>query len=66
MVHGTGRVSGTIRYGKLIVAEGGEITGDVKRLEAGEGATAGNAATASVLPGAVRQPLSPSAERWSN
>jgi len=66
VVHGTGRVTGTIRYGKLIVAEGGEITGDVKRLEAGEGATAGNAATASVLPGAVRQPLSPSAERWSN
>jgi len=32
-VHGTGRVSGTIRYGKLIVAEGGELTGDVKRLD---------------------------------
>ena len=27
---------GTIRYGKLIVAEGGQITGDIKRLEAGE------------------------------
>ena len=34
VVHGTGRVTGTIRYGKLIVAEGGEITGDVKRLDA--------------------------------
>ena len=34
VVHGTGRVSGTIRYGKLIVAEGGEISGDVKRLDA--------------------------------
>ncbi len=34
VVHGTGRVSGTIRYGKLVVAEGGEINGDVKRLEA--------------------------------
>jgi cytoskeletal protein CcmA (bactofilin family) len=33
VVHGTGRVSGTIRYGKLIVAEGGELSGDVKRLE---------------------------------
>ena len=33
VVHGTGRVSGTIRYGKLIVEEGGELTGDVKRLE---------------------------------
>ena len=36
VVHGTGRVSGTIRYGKLIVAEGGELTGDVKRLEGSE------------------------------
>jgi cytoskeletal protein CcmA (bactofilin family) len=33
VVNGTGRVSGTIRYGSLIVAEGGEVTGDVKRLE---------------------------------
>jgi cytoskeletal protein CcmA (bactofilin family) len=33
VVHGTGRVSGTIRYGKLIVEEGGELIGDVKRLE---------------------------------
>ena len=33
IVHGTGRVSGKIRYGKLIVAEGGELSGDVQRLE---------------------------------
>lgn len=33
VIHGTGRVSGTIRYGKLIVAEGGELSGDVKRLD---------------------------------
>lgn len=36
VVHGTGRVSGTIRYGQLIVAEGGELSGDVKRLESQE------------------------------
>ena len=36
VVHGTGRVSGTIRYGKLIVEEGGELSGDVKRLDAGD------------------------------
>jgi len=35
VVHATGRVSGSIRYGKLVVAEGGEISGDVKRLDAG-------------------------------
>ncbi len=33
VVHSTGRVSGTIRYGRLIVADGGELTGDVRRLE---------------------------------
>jgi cytoskeletal protein CcmA (bactofilin family) len=33
IIHGTGRVSGTIRYGKLIVAEGGILSGDVQRLE---------------------------------
>jgi cytoskeletal protein CcmA (bactofilin family) len=36
VIHGTGRVSGTIRYGQLIVAEGGELSGDVKRLESPE------------------------------
>jgi cytoskeletal protein CcmA (bactofilin family) len=36
VVHGTGRVSGTIRYGKLIVAEGGELSGDVERLDAAD------------------------------
>lgn len=33
VIHGTGRVAGTIRYGKLIVAEGGELSGDVRRLD---------------------------------
>ena len=33
VVHGTGKPSGTIRYGKLIVAEGGILSGDVQRLE---------------------------------
>jgi len=34
VVHGTGRVSGTIRYGQLVVAEGGAISGDVKPIDA--------------------------------
>jgi cytoskeletal protein CcmA (bactofilin family) len=33
IVHSTGRVSGTIRYGKLIVAEGGVLSGDIQRLD---------------------------------
>jgi cytoskeletal protein CcmA (bactofilin family) len=65
VVHGTGRVSGTIRYGKLVIAEGGEITGDIKRLEASE-ATPAKEAGAGVVAATTRGPLSPSAERWSN
>jgi cytoskeletal protein CcmA (bactofilin family) len=49
VVHGTGRVSGTIRYGKLIVAEGGELNGDVRRLDAGDAAAQ---PTRAVAPGA--------------
>jgi cytoskeletal protein CcmA (bactofilin family) len=41
VVHGSGRVSGTIRYGKLIVAEGGEVNGDVRQLDAPAAVTAG-------------------------
>jgi cytoskeletal protein CcmA (bactofilin family) len=35
VIHASGRVSGKIRYGKVLVQEGGEITGDVGAL--GEG-----------------------------
>ena len=65
VVHGTGRVSGTIRYGKLVIAEGGEITGDVKRLESSD-ATPSKDAGAAVVSATARGPLSPSSERWSN
>ena len=37
IVHGTGKVSGTIRYGKLVVEEGGEISGDLQRITEGQG-----------------------------
>jgi len=33
VVHGTGRVSGTIRYGSLVVEDGGQLSGDVKQME---------------------------------
>ena len=32
VIHATGRVSGTIRYGKLTVEDGGEISGDIRTL----------------------------------
>ena len=39
VIHATGKVSGKIRYGKLHIEEGGEVSGDVASLaSAGEGA----------------------------
>lgn len=34
VIHDTGRVSGIIRYGKILIDEGGELSGDIKSLEA--------------------------------
>jgi cytoskeletal protein CcmA (bactofilin family) len=34
IIHATGRVSGKIRYGKLLVEEGGTLSGDVQSLSA--------------------------------
>jgi cytoskeletal protein CcmA (bactofilin family) len=33
VIHASGRVSGKIRYGKMLVQEGGEITGDVAAID---------------------------------
>ena len=32
IIHSTGRVNGTIRYGKLVIDEGGELCGDINVL----------------------------------
>ena len=32
VIHASGRVSGKIRYGKMLVQEGGEMSGDVAGL----------------------------------
>lgn len=34
IIHATGRVSGKIRYGKILIEEGGELSGDVAALSA--------------------------------
>jgi len=47
LIHATGRVSGKIRYGKLVVEEGGQLAGEI---EAGIGA----GARASAAPAVVR------------
>ncbi len=36
VIHASGRVSGKIRYGKMLVQEGGEINGDIAVLNAQE------------------------------
>ncbi|THF55619.1 bactofilin family protein [Pseudothauera rhizosphaerae] len=36
IVHATGRVSGKIRYGKILIEEGGEISGDVQSLSSAQ------------------------------
>ena len=48
LIRSTGHVSGTIRYGRLEVEQGGEINGDVKSLEgkAGKARTAAETAPA--------------------
>jgi cytoskeletal protein CcmA (bactofilin family) len=35
IIHPTGRVTGTIRYGAIQIQEGGQITGDVQVIEGG-------------------------------
>ena len=35
IIHATGRVAGTIRYGKITVEEGGELSGDVATISSG-------------------------------
>ncbi len=59
-IHGTGRVSGVVRYGSLIVAEGAVLAGDVQRLDS----TLSHANHAPIhAPASARTTLGPSAER---
>lgn len=44
IIHATGRVSGKIRYGKIFIEEGGEISGDIKSLDSAGDASAVRAA----------------------
>ncbi len=39
VVHATGRVAGKVRYGRMAIEEGGEITGDVAALPRNERVT---------------------------
>lgn len=52
MIHATGRVSGKVRYGKLVIEEGGQVFGDVQStavLASAVGSEADKLAFASML-----------------
>jgi cytoskeletal protein CcmA (bactofilin family) len=59
LICATGKVSGKIRYGKLTIEEGGEISGDIAAItDSGKGArtdsSRNNAAVSSALPALAR------------
>ena len=49
VIHASGRVNGKIRYGKMLVQEGGEMSGDIGAI-AGEAASPLRSASAAGLP----------------
>lgn len=57
VIRATGHVSGTIRYGKVAIEEGGELSGDVGAIDA-KVPVAGHAAT---VPDTERKPVAGSA-----
>lgn len=44
VVHATGQVTGKIRYGKIVIEEGGEVSGDVRSLASEQAAPSASAA----------------------
>ena len=59
MIYGSGKVSGKIRYGKVVIEEGGELTG---QIEAGTGA---NPAMTLPINKSISSPVNTSAESSS-
>lgn len=43
VIHPTGRVNGKIRYGRIVIEEGGELAGDVGALGSAKAAPVGGA-----------------------
>lgn len=48
VIHATGQVTGKVRYGKLVIEEGGQLCGDVQHMAAG-GAASGQSNSAGVI-----------------
>jgi cytoskeletal protein CcmA (bactofilin family) len=51
IIHATGRVSGTIRYGKLTIEDGGELSGTISTLSANSGMQREKGSHATMIPG---------------
>lgn len=51
VVHATGQVTGKIRYGKIVIEEGGEVSGDVRSLASEQAAP-----SASAVPDETKRP----------
>ena len=47
IIYATGRVSGTIRYGRITIEEGGELTGEVSTLGTASGTSAAKSSASS-------------------
>lgn len=58
VIHATGQVTGKVRYGKLVIEEGGQLCGDVQSVSSG--AALGQAAPAAFSPLAAQGRVLPS------
>lgn len=58
LIHATGRVTGKVRYGKLVIEEGGQLCGDVQSVSSG--AVLGQAAPSAFAPLAPQGRVLPS------
>ena len=55
IIHATGKVTGTIRYGAMMVEEGGSVSGDVATLADGTAARPASSAAQSETAGAIQE-----------
>ena len=65
VIRSTGRVNGKIRYGKLVIEEGGELCGDIATLSQGGGAqtSQGAKSTTATSPSTASPALQPAGSR---
>jgi len=55
IIHATGKVSGKIRYGKIFIEEGGEISGDIQALDSTAQQSRANASVEPISPVAAQR-----------